>query len=129
MLSKALVLSQFRISGGFITSYQQQHDSDVTGVYNSLANLYTVVVTMREGAKLTPFGGFIVKTDIPSDSTILQKNMYEIAQELSEVKPLLQFGNSLQIVPTNYLNTTLPSEADIEQIAVGACMSFGWVQA
>jgi hypothetical protein len=50
-----------------------------------------VAVIKREGEKVTPYGGFIVKTDISKDDPSLTFSMHQIAQALDKVSSTLQW--------------------------------------
>ena len=125
-MGKALVLFQYQLVGEHFKSFEVIHENDMTNFFNELPYFYCVTVVNREGEKVTPFGGFLVKTDLPKDSPQLMQSMYEGAKQLDKVSEILKYGNTLQITPTKYESTTIPNEKKCEELAVGALYLYGW---
>lgn len=125
-MAKALVLFQYQVAGDYLKSFTVSHANDETGLFNELPFLYCVAVIKRDGQKVTPFGGFLIKTDIAKDDPKLTEHMYNAAKQLDKVSEILEYGSTIQITPTKYESSSLPDEAKCEELVVGALYLYGW---
>lgn len=125
-MNQALVLFQYQIAGEHLKSFKVTYEKDQTQFFNSLPHMYCVAVISRDGEKVTPYGGFLIKTDIPKTDPKLVETMYGVAQRLEKVEPILKFGTTIQIVPTNYVLGSIPNESECEQLIAGALYLYGW---
>ena len=125
-MNKALVLFQYQIAGEHLKSFKVTYEEDQTHFFNSLPHMYCVTVISRDGERVTPYGGFLIKTNIPKTDKKILETMYDVAQQLEKVEPILKFGTTIQIVPTNYDQDSIPNESACEQLVVGALYAYGW---
>jgi hypothetical protein len=125
-MAKALALFQYQVAGDYLKSFTVNHVNDETELFNELPFLYCVAVIKRDDEKVTPFGGFLIKTDLSKDDPQLTQYMYEAAQQLDKVSEILEYGSTIQITPTKYESRSIPDEEKCEKLVVGALYLYGW---
>lgn len=120
-----LVLYQFTLEGPTLVGYPQSHAADVSNLYTSLPNLLIVVFVEKKGGHVAPLGGFIVKTDLSKEDQSFTTSMLTTAATLEYTATLMARTNTFQTIKANEANTLLPSEADLESMAIHAYTRVG----
>ena len=120
-----LVLYQFTLPGPTLVGYMQSHDADVSSLYASLPHLLIVVFVEKEGTRVTPLGGYIMKTNLSTDDDRFVSHVLNTAATLQPTATLVLLTKTFQTIKANESDTALPTEADLESMAIHAYTRIG----